>query len=443
MATLKSIKNKYLQYSDGATLGVDVNADNAALLGFRVASAGSFSVFNMTDGVSDNFQDSAGINTGSSTNATRDGSGFTAGVSGKSGNTDLTAFTSSGQFAVQAVVSLVDVLVVAGGSGGGHQGGSGGGGGGAGGYVYRPGFAVTPSTQVAVGVGAGAGGTGQDSTFGTLTAKGGGHGSQHPQEAGSGGGAGGSGGGGGWIGGGGGAGTQPSQPGDSGTYGFGNPGGSAGGGGNYACGSGGGAGAAGAPPSGGRGAAGGVGKEATQFTSYGASSGHFAGGGTGTGQGGHHTGGTGGGGTLSTAGTANTGGGGGGGQGSGGGSGGSGFVGVKNQLGYADMTLISTAVTAAAAPSYADFVILYTDAAGTATLNTDIKLYVARNGSDYTIATTLVDGGTTGASKVAISRNINLTGETSGTSMVYKITTHNQSVLKSTTVNGTSFAWRV
>jgi len=167
----------------------------------------------------------------------------------------VSSFTSSGTFSVPSGVSAVDVLVVAGGGGGGdrHAGG-----GGAGGLIFMPNFAVTPGGTVSVTVGCGGaggvpgslspdgrGGTGQDSAFGTLTAKGGGYG-----QPGGAAGPGGSGGGGGHSGPGstGGSATQPTQPGNSGAYGFGNPGGStapqmgadAGGGG-------GGAGAGGAP----------------------------------------------------------------------------------------------------------------------------------------------------------------------------------------------------
>ena len=142
------------------------------------------------------------------------------------------SFTSSGTFSVPSGISTVDVLVVAGGGGGG---GDAGGGGGAGGLIYRPGFSVTPGGTVSVTVGDGGTGSqqsavgdnGQDSVFGTLTAKGGGGGSggrgmtQPGSPGGSGGGARGSSNGNShW-----GTATQPTQPGDSGTYGFGNRGG--------------------------------------------------------------------------------------------------------------------------------------------------------------------------------------------------------------------------
>ncbi len=146
----------------------------------------------------------------------------------------IDTFTSSGTFATPTGVSTVDVLVVAGGGGSNYHHG---GGGGAGGLIYRPGFTVTPGTPIAVTVGAGAGTTsnqptapkGQDSVFSTLTAKGGGGGNTE--------GSGGNGGPNGPGGSGAGAGynpshngspgqaIQPTQPGDSGTYGFGNNGG--------------------------------------------------------------------------------------------------------------------------------------------------------------------------------------------------------------------------
>ena len=162
----------------------------------------------------------------------------------------ITSYTStgSGSFSVPTGISTVDVLVVAGAGGGGARGG---GGGGAGGLIYRPAFPVTPGGSVSYTVGSGGrratmeNGTdsegavnGTDSIFGTLTAKGGGHGGNQAGApvgptpnggAGSGGSGGGShqnvyynnsqanpmpnna--------------TQPSQPGDSGSYGFGNQGG--------------------------------------------------------------------------------------------------------------------------------------------------------------------------------------------------------------------------
>ena len=156
-------------------------------------------------------------------------------------NYNVTSFTSSGTFSVPVGVTSVNVLIVAGGGSGGFYNACGGGaywagGGGAGGLIYRPAFPVTPGGTVSVTVGDG--GTigfdgpaqapsGQDSVFGTLTAKGGGGaGSSYAPNISYNGSPGGSGGG---AGSGsprtGGSATQPTQPGDSGTYGFGNAGG--------------------------------------------------------------------------------------------------------------------------------------------------------------------------------------------------------------------------
>ena len=161
----------------------------------------------------------------------------------------IETFTSSGTFSVPSGLTSVDVLVVAGGGGSGDWGG----GGGAGGLIYRPGFTVTPGGTVSVTVGDGGaaapypnpgarGQDGQDSTFGTLVAKGGGEGGYHTVA----GGPGGSGGGAGRDSNDGGqTATQPTQPGDSGNYGFGNPGGQVGPGGGHGASGGGGAGGAG------------------------------------------------------------------------------------------------------------------------------------------------------------------------------------------------------
>ena len=72
MATLTSIKNKYLVDSDAYDLGVGDNANNIALLAFKVATQDSLAVFNLVDGTSDEFEDEAGIDTGNSANESYD-----------------------------------------------------------------------------------------------------------------------------------------------------------------------------------------------------------------------------------------------------------------------------------------------------------------------------------------------------------------------------------
>ena len=200
------------------------------------------------------------------------------------------SFTSSGTFSVPTGVTTVDVLVVGGGGAGGTHHGAGAG---AGGLIYRPAFPVTPGGTVSVTVGDGGaptnnypspspsgekGQSGQASVFGTLTAQGGGGGGfagnrgVTPGGSASG-----------FAAPGGnnpaaGATLQTDQPGDSGTYGFGNLGGAndgdSGGGGGGA------GGAGGAGQSSGPGGQGGIGKAYT--IADGTTSVYYAGGGGGS-----------------------------------------------------------------------------------------------------------------------------------------------------------------
>ena len=251
----------------------------------------------------------------------------------------ITSYTStgSGTFSVPSGVSAVNALVVAGGGGGGGDSpGSFAGGGGGGGLIYRPAFPVTPGGSVSYTVGSGGGNTsnGQDSVFGTLTAKGGGHGGRPggPNNANPGGSGGGSGEGGNGSGG---DGIQPQQPSDSGTYGFGNRGGHKQGPYGNSSAGGGGAGAVGGNPSGShQGGPGGAGKQyaisgSQVYYAGGGGGGGYpqAGGNGGTAGNGGGTGGAGYQGANAQDATANRGGGGGGGAGgANGGNGGSGIV---------------------------------------------------------------------------------------------------------------------
>ena len=237
-------------------------------------------------------------------------------------------FTSPGTFTASGVPGIVEILVVAGGGGGGS--GYYGGGGGAGGLIYIPTFSISAgSYPVTIGGGGlgvpgsfesgPAGNSGTDTTFSTLlTAKGGGGGGGRSAVALPGGSSGGVG-----LPGSSPAASQPLQPGNSGTYGFGNTGGGFYGGG------GGGAGKNGAPgggPAPTTSVAGGDGLQYPQFTgpligvpALAPLSGYFAGGGGGGAYSTPGAAGLGGGGTGSgspdsgqTPGTTNSGGGGGG-----------------------------------------------------------------------------------------------------------------------------------
>ncbi len=146
------------------------------------------------------------------------------------GNYKIHQFTTTGTFVITSapVNPTVEVMMVGGGGGGSF------GGGGAGGYIYNSAFGVSTGSFT-VGVGAGSGGQGNNTTFSTLVALGGGHVNS----------SGGSGGGG--VDNNGGAGLQPT----SASGGFGNAGG------NWTSpgydGGGGGAGGAGSVPNGGAG----------------------------------------------------------------------------------------------------------------------------------------------------------------------------------------------
>ena len=109
-----------------------------------------------------------------------------------------------------------------------------------------------------------------------------------------------------------------------------------------------------------------------------------------------------------------------------------------------NMTAVSNAVTAQSQPSSSDFIMLMENKSGTATINTDIKAFVSRdNGSTFTQGT-LVDEGTYATNtKILAFHDLDISSQPSGTSMVYKIETLNQSNgVKSTSVKATSLGWR-
>ena len=233
-----------------------------------------------------------------------------------SGSFKFHTFTGSGDFVVHRQ-GFGELFLVAGGGGGGNN--SPNGGGGAGGVINLTSYVTSSTYSIVIGAG-GAGGRGQNDPsnggnttgFG-LTAIGGGKGGYvgldtlfYPAANGGSGGGGSQGAG---------LGLQPSQSGDSGTYGFGNNGSTAGGGG--------GAGAAATSGNGGNG----VLFEGVYYAGGGGAANGFAGGLGGGGQGANQSGNC----SYATTGSPNTGGGGG-----GGGSIGScppGFVG--NNLGFA------------------------------------------------------------------------------------------------------------
>ena len=458
--------------------------NDIAILGFKVAANGSLAKYDLVDQTIDAFQDASGVDASASTNEARDSSGkYYTGEVGVpvtvSGNYDdsgtdgdyswykWTTVTSSGSYTTD-IAQDYEYLVVAGGGGAGAGSapdGSalGGGGGGAGGYRTATGFAVAATTIGSITVGAGGagddandsgrGGDGSDSVFSTITSSGGGGGgSRYGTQTG---GAGGSGGGG--------VASYAAGAGNSGSY---SPVEGYAGGSGTGCGGGGGGGASvvGAEGEAGNPSSGGDGGDGTSSSIDGSAT--VRGGGGGGGAGGDSgdpdtsSGGSGGGGggagmsggsgqTNNTVGTANTGGGGGGGaKNTDGKAGGSGIVIIRRltaAVSVADLTLISNATTAEAVPTKGDLVMTYSNGAGTASIgdgtNGDIRAFVSRdNGTNYT-QVTLADEGDTGGHTILTAHDLDISGQPSGTSMRYKITTHNQSVSKQTRIQAVSLGW--
>ena len=76
MATLKSIKNKYLTLSDGTVLGVATNTENISALSFKLATADSLSKFNLVDGFADDYNDDTGVDAAASTDEVRNAANY-------------------------------------------------------------------------------------------------------------------------------------------------------------------------------------------------------------------------------------------------------------------------------------------------------------------------------------------------------------------------------
>ena len=148
--------------------GLDEATFNIGLLGFKMAVTEGLTIFNLVDGIVDEFNDESGIDTAENVNVTYDSSSdfYSGGVGiGDLPPTEgITAFTSVGPhtYNVETGTTNVNVLIVGGGGGGGSGGyeRTKGGGAGAGGLIYYPNYPVTPGGTVAVTVGAGGEGGG-------------------------------------------------------------------------------------------------------------------------------------------------------------------------------------------------------------------------------------------------------------------------------------------
>ena len=110
---------------------------------------------------------------------------------------------------------------------------------------------------------------------------------------------------------------------------------------------------------------------------------------------------------------------------------------------YTNMTLQSVDTSAESEPDSSDMVMLIENAAGTATLNTDIKGYISRDSGTTFTQGTLVDEGSWGTNKKILAfHDLDISGQPSGTSMCYKIETLNQSASIDTRIYATSMGWR-
>ena len=456
---------------------------NIAMLGFKVAINGSLAKYNLVDQAIDEYEDTSGIDASASTNEVRAGSAGAyyysgavlpivtqdADETGTDGDYSWYKWTdtaATGSYSISSAVTH-EFLVVAGGGGGGAIRGGGGGAGGlrtsygsvSGGGTSAESdkdFGVDVTYTITVGAGGagnvsggGSGSNGADGSASSIT----GSDIDDVTTVGGGGGLGNASSGNGRDGGSGGAMTdnQTSETTGQGTAEEGFDGAPF-----YAGSSGGGGGAAGLGIAGSSGAAG-TGGIGLDITITGSSVGYAGGGGGGatssdTRATASHGGGAGGesGVTPAPSGTANTGGGGGGAYSTSaydGGAGGSGIVVLRRLTetgsSYNDLTLQSTDTTASTAnPDYGELVCLIENSAGTATLNTDIKGYVSEDSGVTFTQGTFVDEGSWGTNKKIIAfHDLDISAQ-SGSSMCYKITTHNQAVDKVTRVYATSLGWR-
>lgn len=427
---------------------------NIMLLAFKLAVQDGLVKYNMVDGFMDEFEDESGVDTGGSTNEYYDSTNDlyrptandpTGGTITYSGGKTIHTFKladSGTNFVVPAGASgTVDVLIVAGGGGGGgaQSGSYYAGGGGAGGVIQLSDEAVSAGNYAIVVGAGGAGGAsnsqgsdgGNSSAFSNTAIGGGGGGCQ---SAGTG------------RNGGSGGGGASSGAGGSPTSGQGYAGGTghaayaAGGGGAGAVG---GAGSA-SPPYGGYGGAGIQSSISGASTWYAAGGGGSPGDGTSTNSIGGKGGVNNGAGGVATQGADDTGSGGGGGQLQSssvvGGDGGNGIVIISYDTGslggtYNDMTLVSNAITAEAEPANAR-IVLYEEDVDSITVNTDIKAYVSIDGGSNYDQVTLTDEGDYDSGKRILTGIVDVSART-GTSVKWKVTTHNSKGLKLHAVGGT------
>ena len=111
-----------------------------------------------------------------------------------------------------------------------------------------------------------------------------------------------------------------------------------------------------------------------------------------------------------------------------------------------DMVLVSTATTAEAVPTKGDLIIVASEASAVIALgnglNGDLRGYVSRNGgSNYTQVTLVKEGVVSGDQAIYSAHDVDISSQPSGSSMRWKVTTHNQSASNITKIHDVSLGW--
>jgi len=111
-----------------------------------------------------------------------------------------------------------------------------------------------------------------------------------------------------------------------------------------------------------------------------------------------------------------------------------------------DMVLVSTATTAEAVPTKGDLIIVASEAGAVIALgnglNGDLRGYVSRNGgSNYTQVTLVKEGVVSGDQAIYSAHDVDISSQPSGSSMRWKVTTHNQSASNITKIHDVSLGW--
>jgi len=132
---------------------------NIGVLGFKHAVNEGLTVYNLVDGIVDEFHSEGGVDTAENSNAVYDATSdfYENKSAGPVPNTTaITTYSSgTGDYTATPTTTAVNVLVVGGGGAGGGTNSDGAGGGGAGGLIYYPNYPVTGGASYEYAVGAG------------------------------------------------------------------------------------------------------------------------------------------------------------------------------------------------------------------------------------------------------------------------------------------------